>query len=99
MKVIDILGEEEVTEAASRQYKKVGGKAKKKFRCGSGRKKGKIVSKPSDCFKRKDPKKVRRGKKIMRIKKRIIARKSRISKRKSISKLISRMNKRLAGKK
>ena len=100
MRLIDILGEEldELDEAVKRQYKKVGGNIEKRFRCTAGKKKGKFVSSPSICFRRKDPKKVRRGKRLMRVKKKLIQRKSQISKRRSISRLITRMNKRLSGK-
>lgn len=99
MKLSNIFPEDEITEGVKRQYKSVGGKMEKRFRCTGGNKKGKLVSKPSICFKRKDPKKVRRGKKLMRMKKNLIARKTKISKRKQISKLITRMNKRISGKK
>ncbi len=98
MKLIDIVPDEQVTEGVKRQYKNIGGTMQKRFRCAGGRKKGKLVSKPSLCFKRKDPKKVRRGKKLMRTKKALIARKTKVSKRKQISKLVARMNKRLSGK-
>ena len=98
MRLIDIVPDEEVTEGVKRQYKNVGGVMKKRFRCSGGKKKGKLVSKPSLCFKRKDPKKIRRGKKIMRTKKAMITRKTKVSKRRQISKLVARMNKRLSGK-
>ena len=97
MRLIDILGDE-LEEGVKRQYKKVGGKIEKRFRCTGGKKKGKFVANASVCFKRKDPKKVRRGRKVMRTKKKLIMRKSQISKRRSISKLIARMNKRLSGR-
>jgi hypothetical protein len=86
-----------ITEATIRQFKKVNNEIKMRYRCLSGPKKGKIVTHPSKCGCRKDPKKVRRGKKIMRTKKQVIIRKSKIGKRKTISKLISRINKRLSG--
>jgi len=97
MKLINILPEGELDEAVIRQYKNIGGVMKKRFRCGSGKKKGKLVSKPSICFKRKDPKKVRRGRKLMRMKGKVITRKTKIAKRKQISRLITKMNKRLSG--
>ncbi len=87
-----------LAEAAVRQWKKQGNKLVKKYRCLSGAKKNRLVSKPGDCATRKDPKKVRRGKKIMRTKKGVITRKSKIAKRKSISKILSRLNARLMGK-
>lgn len=85
-------------EAAIRQFKKQNGKLTKKYRCTSGPKAGKIVSDPCKCGQRKDPKKVRQGRKTMRSKKGIIQRKGTVSKRKYISRLVSRMNKKLAGK-
>ena len=99
MKLNEFIEVQELDEGAKRQMKRVGNNIKKRYRCPSGKKKGKLVKSPADCAKRKDPKKVRRGKKVMRSKKGIIARKSQITKRKAISKLIQRMNNRLAGKK
>ena len=99
MKLNDLIDLQELDEGTKRQMKRVGGKIKPRFRCSTGRKKGKLVKSPSDCAKRRDPKKVRRGRKVMRSKKGIISRKAQISKRRGISKLIARMNARLAGKK
>lgn len=87
-----------LNEAAIRQYKRVGQEIKKRYRCLSGPKSGKLVAAPSNCATRKDPKKVRQGRKVMRSKKGTIKRKSRISKRKQLSKMVKRMNQRLAGK-
>ncbi len=98
MKLSDIFPDDELNEGVIRQYKKINGKVEKRFRCSGGQKKGKLVSKPSLCFKKKDRDKVRRGKKLMRTKKKLISRKTKVAKRKSISKLIKRMNKRLSGK-
>lgn len=98
MKLNDIFPEYVLTEGIKRQYKKINGKIEKRFRCTSGNKQGKLVATPATCFKKKDRAKVRRGKKIMRLKKRVISRKTKVSKRKSISKIITRMNKRLSGK-
>lgn len=98
MRLIDIVPDDEITEGVKRQYKNVGGVMKKRFRCSGGKKKGKLVSKASLCFQRKDPKKVRRGRKLMRIKKAVITRKSKVTKRRQISKLVARMNKRLSGR-
>ena len=88
-----------IEEGFVRQLKKVGGKVKKQYRCSSGPKKGRIVAEPSACAKRKDPKKKRLGKKIARMKKGIIKTKSKRTKRLQSSKRITRINKRLAGKK
>ena len=89
--------DEILSEAAVRQWKKMGQKVVKKYRCMAGPKEGKLVSEPSACGTRKDPKKVRQGKKIMRSKKGTIARKTKVSKKKSMSKMVTRMNKRLMG--
>lgn len=87
-----------LSEGAIRQYKKVGNTLKQKYRCLSGKKKGKLVSHPGHCGIRKDPKNIRKGRKVMRSKKGLIKRKSQISKRKSMSKLVTRLNKKLSGK-
>ena len=93
MKLFEIL-----EEGAKRQFKRVGNQVEKRYRCTSGPRKNKLVVEPGKCATRKDPKKVRQGRKIMRSKKGTIQRKSAISKRKAISQLVSKMNKRLAGK-
>jgi len=109
MKLVEVLYEdvEEVyvdekgeilTEAAVRQWKRMGTTMIKKFRCIGGLKRGKLVSNPAKCVCRKDPKKVRHGRKIMRMKKGTINRKSKVAKKRAMSKLISKMNKRLMGK-
>ena len=90
--------DEVLTEAAVRQWKRRGAKMVKKYRCLSGPKKNRLVSKPGDCAVRKDPAKVRRGRKIMRAKKGVIGRKAKIAKRKSISKILQKLNARLMGK-
>ena len=96
---IDEEGNEIVDEAFVRQMKKMtGGRMKKQYRCTSGQKKGKIVSDPKACAKRKDPKKRRHGKKVARSRKGVRILKTKIAKRKTISRMISRINKRLAGK-
>lgn len=94
---VDTNGEV-LDEAAIRQWKKKGNAMEKKYRCLSGPKKNRLVSKPGDCSTRKDPAKVRHGRKVMRSKKGIIKRKSAISKRKSISKMLAKLNSRLMGK-
>jgi hypothetical protein len=85
-------------EGAVRQWKKTKSGKVMKYRCKSGPKKGRLVSKPGGCATRKDPKRKRIGKKVMRSKKNVIARKSKISKRKGISKMLSKLNARLMGK-
>ena len=85
-------------EAAVRQWRRMGKKLVRKYRCMSGKRKGKLVKGPGDCGKRKDPVKVRTGRKVMRSKKGIIQRKSKIAKRQQISKMVTRLNARLMGK-
>jgi len=87
-----------LSEGAVRQWKRQGGKLVQKYRCLSGKKKGKLVAKPGGCGQRKDPKKVRTGRRVMRSKKGVIGRKAKISKRQSISKRLAKMNARLMGK-
>lgn len=108
MKVLEIIHEcEEVwidedgnilEEAAKRQFKRVGNEIKKRYRCIGGPKSGKLVSQPGKCAQRKEPKKVRQGRKVMRSKKGTIKRKAGITKRKAISRLVTKMNRRLSGK-
>lgn len=86
-----------LSEGAKRAFKRVGKTIKRRFRCTTGLKKGKVVSDPKLCAQRKDPKKVRVGRKVARTRKGIRIRKSKISKRTSMSKMVTRMNKRLAG--
>jgi len=87
-----------LSEASIRQWKRVGDTLKQKYRCLAGSKEGKLVANPGDCAARKDPKRVRIGRKVMRAKKGSIARQSKITKKTSASRMVARMNKRLAGK-
>jgi hypothetical protein len=87
-----------LSEAAIRQFKRCGSILKRKYRCLAGPKKGKLVSKPGGCGTRKDPKSVRKGKKVMRSKKGVIQMKSKMSKRKAMSRMVTKLNKQLAGK-
>ena len=87
-----------LSEAAVRQWKRMGTKMVKKFRCMGGIKAGKLVSDPSKCVTKKDPRKVRHGRKVMRTKKGIIRRKTKVTKKKALSKLVAKMNMRLMGK-
>ena len=91
-------GNELLDEAAVRQYKKIGQNIVKKFRCLSGPKKGKLVSSPTGCATRKDPKKVRRGRIVMRQKGATIRRKGKIAKKKASAQQVIKINKRLSGK-
>lgn len=87
-----------LSEAAIRQWKRMGTTMIKKFRCLGGVKAGKLVSDPSKCVARKDPRKVRHGRKVMRMKKGVIKRKTKVAKKRSLSKLVKKMNMRLMGK-
>ena len=93
----DEHGNELLDEAAVRQFKKVGEKLVKKFRCLSGPKAGKLVSNVNACGQRKDPKKVKNGRAIMRRKGAIIARKGMLAKKKAGSKRVAALNKRISG--
>ena len=90
--------DEVLTEAAIRQWKRMGSTIIKKYRCLGGVKAGKLVSDPAKCTTRKDPKKVRHGRKVMRMKKGVIGRKTKVAKKRSMSKLVKKMNMRLMGK-
>ena len=87
-----------LSETAIRQFKRFGQVIKKQYRCTSGPKEGKIVATPQACGTRKDPKKVRHGRKVARMKQGVRVRKTIVAKRKAISKMVQKMNKRLAGK-
>ena len=88
-----VLSEAEV----KRQFRRYGDNFKRQYRCMSGPKKGRIVTSPNSCGKRKDPRRVRIGKKSARMKKGQRVRKSRFTKRKTQSKRLTRMNKVLRG--
>lgn len=92
-----LIEESLLTESAVRQFKRVGTAIKRQYRCKSGPKAGKIVATPRSCATRKDPRKVRHGRKVARTKKGVRVRKTAMSKRKAISKMVTKMNKRLSG--
>ena len=87
-----------LTEAAMRQFKRVGTAVKRQFRCTAGPKKGKIVASPQSCATRKDPRKVRHGRKVSRMRMGVRVRKTKMTKKKAISRMVTKMNRRLAGK-
>lgn len=87
-----------VEEGVKRAFKRTDKQVKKMYRCTTGPKAGKLVSDPKTCVTRKDPKKVRTGRKTMRSKGGVVRRKARITKRTARSKLVQKLNKRLAGK-
>jgi hypothetical protein len=99
MKLVDILPEIELDESAIRQFKRFGNEIKRYFKCTSGPKAGSYASSPSACGKRKDPRKVKHGKKVARSQKSNRVRKTMIRKRSAASKMLKRMNQRLASNK
>lgn len=95
MKIEELLHDEYLDEGAKRAYKRMGMEIVRKYRCTSGRKKGKLVSDPAQCSMRKNPKKVRQGRKSARLNKAVRVRKTQMAKRSSLSKVLRSMNKRL----
>lgn len=102
MQINDILVEcdledECLEEGAVRQMRRYGTKMKMQYRCQGGDKDGRLVSKPSECSIRKNPKKVRAGQHSARIKKGQRVRKTQFTKRKTLSQILVRRNKMLKG--
>jgi len=95
---LDSDGNELLDENAIRQFKMVGGKIEKRFRCLAGPKAGRLVSKPGDCGVRKDPKKIRAGRRVMQQKGAIIRRKGSITKKRAGTKRVAKMNQLLSKK-
>lgn len=96
----EVLFDEEgeiIEEAAQKAFQRKNKKITRKFRCLTGPKRGKIVATAAACSQRKDPKRVRQGKASARRNKGIRVLKTRIAKRSSQSKLVTKMNRRLAG--
>lgn len=81
----------------TRQFKRYGNKFKRQYRCMSGPRKGRLVTDPMKCGKRKDPKQVRAGKKSSRVRKGERVRKTKLAKRRAPSQMVQRLNKRLRG--
>lgn len=74
-------------------YAKSGGKLVKKWRCTSGKRKGRLVAEPKNCFKPIDVKKRARMRRMRRQKDAIITRKTAITKRVDpVSKQVKRLN-------
>lgn len=86
-------------EAAIRVFKRTGKEITRKFRCIAGRKKGKIVAKPTGCAQRKEPRRIRLGRKVARMRKGVRIRKSRLAQKTSVHRLVRRLNKRFRIKK
>lgn len=74
-------------------YAKSGDKLVKKWRCTSGKRRGKIVSSPENCFKPIDIKKRARMKKLRRMKNAQMTRKAQITKKVNpVSRQVSKLN-------
>lgn len=91
--------EEDLFEAAKRAFRRMGSEIKRQFRCVGGPKDGKLVADAKSCMQRKDPKRVRHGRKVARTRKGIRIRKTQVTKRQATSRMVTRMNQRLSGKK
>ncbi len=79
---------------AKRIFARKSGKIVRAFRCTSGRKVGRMVQKPSDCFKKKNLKRVKAARRVSKKLKFVRARKAVRTKRKALSKRIAKLNKR-----
>lgn len=95
---VEVTDEEQLDERVIRQFKRYGNVTKRQFRCTSGPKKGRLVTSPDKCGKRKDPKRVLQGKRASRIKKGQRIRRTQFTKRKPASKKVQRWNKLLSGR-
>ena len=91
------IEEEILDEAVERQMRRYGDKMKISYRCKDGDKKGRVVSQPTECTMRKNPKRVRAGLHSSRIKKGERVRKSQFTKRKTLSQILVRRNKMMKG--
>lgn len=87
-----------LTESSMKAYVNAGNVIKRQFRCTSGKKEGKIVTKPSDCNVRPNPNRVKAGKKSAKKSKSVRIHKTKIAKHKSISKMVTSLNARLKDK-
>lgn len=87
-----------IEEGAIKAFQRRNKKIVRRYRCLTGPKQGKLVSDPAACSQRKDPKKVRRGRQIAKKTKGIRVMKTRVAKRSQASKMVTKMNRRLAGK-
>jgi len=98
MKAEEFIAENESITEFKRAFKRTkSGAGRLKFRCPTGPRKGRVVSKPSDCFKAPDPAKAAK----MRLTRRRTgirqARKARRTKRVNpFAKLVKQLNKRMS---
>jgi len=88
----------EVFDEALSEGKKVfarsGTKIVRKIRCTSGKRKGRLVNKAADCFKKKNLNHARKARVNAKKTKNVRARKSRLTRRKATSKQVARLNNR-----
>lgn len=94
MKIFDIVCESEKLQEASMVWARSGNKIVRKYRCSSGKRKGRVVSKPSQC---NAPINLKKKMSLKRTKSRMgskIARKARLTKRVNpVSKRVAKLNK------
>lgn len=83
----------EQVDEAKRVFKQKGGKIVKAFRCTVGKRKGKSVASPADCFKKKDLVKARKARISAKKTKFKRARKVKLTLRKSMHKKVVQLNK------
>jgi hypothetical protein len=85
----------QLDEAIQRTFKRVGNTISRYYKCTSGPKAGSIVSDPSKCSIRKNPKRVRHGKKIAKQKVSVRTMKTKVKKKSPISKRLVKLNKQI----
>lgn len=85
--------EPEQVDEAKRVFRQKGGKIVKAFRCTAGKRKGKAVANPADCFKKKDLVKARKARISSKKTKFKRARKTKITLRKAAHKKVVQLNK------
>jgi len=76
-------------------YRREGNKIKKRFRCTTGEKKGRLVSDPMTCVKKKSLKRILAGRKIQQKVKSVRIQHAKLSAKKGTSKMVRKMNARL----
>lgn len=91
--IIDVLIDDIIYEAKRIFVRGAKGTIKRAFRCISGPKRGRSVKKPSDCFARKNLKRVKAGKRTAKKTKYIRVRHAKLTRKKSLSKRLRRLNK------
>jgi hypothetical protein len=82
-----------VLTEAKNVYARVGKKITKAFRCTAGKRKGKTVKNPTDCFKRKNIKLARKMKVVNKRTKHVRARHAAITNKTAAHKILTKLNK------